>query len=253
MPITFNVWLDDEPETRTCPPGFIHIGDIEEIKKMLIDDEIDQLSLDHDLGMCIMCTAGAEDGETVQCPHVATGYDLVLWMKKTGNWPQSKPIVHSQNPVGKERMERMIEESYGNRAEWESCTTVLCLCGVELRKFFTVNVVGDKDIMRTLPASMGWMPMELKNARGVRRSWNMCRVCSSAAVTSSVPPIRDGGYCMLLTCACGAELRSAGSEKPYENYASSAATFAASHGWLWLGHKRVNTKCYACLRLPESG
>lgn len=111
-----NVWLDDEPEKRKCPEGFIHVDNIDDIKQMLLAGEIDQLSLDHDLGVCGRCAiAAASTGKDpgASCEHVPTGYDLVLWMETTGNWSRAKPIVHSRNPVGKAKMESTINASFG--------------------------------------------------------------------------------------------------------------------------------------------
>ena len=61
-------------------------------------------SLDHDL--TIADTLGKPTGEK-------TGYDVVLWLEETGLWPPEGVAVHSMNPVGKERMRRVIEHHYG--------------------------------------------------------------------------------------------------------------------------------------------
>lgn len=110
-----NVWLDDEPEKRKCPKGFIHVDNIDDIRDMLRNNEVDQLSLDHDLGVCSSCAiAFAKVGKDpgASCRHVPTGYDLVTWMEITDCWPRQKPIVHSRNPVGRERMQLVIDRSF---------------------------------------------------------------------------------------------------------------------------------------------
>jgi hypothetical protein len=83
-------------------------------------------SLDHDLGICERCTPGSLspggimviaslDGvcaKGCQCACHATGYDFALWMAETGRWPLEKPVCHSANPVGRERIEGVIARYY---------------------------------------------------------------------------------------------------------------------------------------------
>jgi hypothetical protein len=41
-----------------------------------------------------------------------TGYKLCLWMADNGKWPDEKPVVHSQNPVGAFAMRQIIERYF---------------------------------------------------------------------------------------------------------------------------------------------
>lgn len=54
--------------------------------RVLLTGRVEYASLDHDLGLG------------------PTGYDLVLWMARTGNWPTYRPGVHSGNFRGARNM-----------------------------------------------------------------------------------------------------------------------------------------------------
>lgn len=80
------------------------------------------LSLDHDLGACDACLAGRSaeawlkesDFQSMpNCEHVGTGYTLLCWMEQSGCWPMDKPTIHSRNPVGRARMQAVINRRYG--------------------------------------------------------------------------------------------------------------------------------------------
>jgi hypothetical protein len=92
------VWLDDVRET---PEGWIHVKTPEEAIELLDSGEVEEISLDHDLGLA---TSESE----------RTGYDVLAWLEEavaTGAWKHSLPVirVHSANPVGWRRMEQAIE------------------------------------------------------------------------------------------------------------------------------------------------
>lgn len=89
------VWLDDE---RPAPGGWVHVKDFAECLVALGQNEVSELSLDHDLG----------DPEPTM-----TGYGVVLFiesMAAVGNWEYvpDKMRVHSANPVGRAKMEAGI-------------------------------------------------------------------------------------------------------------------------------------------------
>jgi phage I-like protein len=135
-----NVWLDD---VRPTPPGWVLVQTVPAAKALLETGEVQQLSLDHDLGLCDQCwaeaRAQAEAAEAegrvfklnldfankmawnhglasyASCIHNGTGYDLVCWMEETGTWPAEKPTVHSANPVGAARMRQVIEKEWRKR------------------------------------------------------------------------------------------------------------------------------------------
>jgi hypothetical protein len=91
------VWLD---EVRDAPQGWIHVTTPEEAIELLRSGEVEEISLDHDLGLA---TPESE----------RTGYDVVVWLEEavaTGAWEHALPVihVHSANPVGWRRMEQAI-------------------------------------------------------------------------------------------------------------------------------------------------
>ena len=117
-----NVYLDD---MRPAPDTYILINNIQTIKALLeVHGLIEHLSLDHDLGACGTCMRlyGVTDAQEwlnkskgtsmPHCPHVGTGYDLVLWMMANGKWPQHKPTVHSANPEGQQLMRAAIDRYF---------------------------------------------------------------------------------------------------------------------------------------------
>ena len=84
------LWVDDE---RPSPAGWMWATNSAfalELLKGEMGNEIDTISLDHDLG-----------GEDTTRP-------IVLWMAETGLWPDTV-FVHTANPVGREWLEGMIE------------------------------------------------------------------------------------------------------------------------------------------------
>ena len=87
-----NVYLDD---MRAAPPGWLWAKNVREAQELLVTDQVDSIDLDHDLG----------EGEP-------TGYDLVKWMHETGHWPKNVPMIHSQNPVGRQNMADFVDR-YG--------------------------------------------------------------------------------------------------------------------------------------------
>ena len=92
------VWLDD---TRDAPPGWVRTCTPEEVVALLRGGEVEELSLDHDLGPD---PSGRE----------RTGYEVLVWLEgevAAGRWLGRLPgiAVHSGNPVGRARMERAAE------------------------------------------------------------------------------------------------------------------------------------------------
>lgn len=108
------LWLDD---IRPAPIGWWHVKTVEEAKTLLLAGNVEVASLDHDLGACEACLNGVSAEEWLElneyqsmphCSHVGTGYDLCVWMAEHNIWPKQVQ-VHSANPVGRERMEGVIE------------------------------------------------------------------------------------------------------------------------------------------------
>jgi hypothetical protein len=92
------IWLDD----RRPPPNssWLWLRTPEEVIEALQTGGVEELSLDHDLGIF------TEDGER-------TGYDVLLWVEEKVATEDFKPppviTVHSANASAAPRMERAIE------------------------------------------------------------------------------------------------------------------------------------------------
>ena len=112
-----DLWLDD---VRLPPSNYVWVKSVTEAKLILETGDVRRASLDHDLGACKECYDGTAEKWLVEhdyksmphCPHFGTGYDLVCWMEETGHWPKEKPVVHSANPVGRQRMQQAIDHSF---------------------------------------------------------------------------------------------------------------------------------------------
>jgi hypothetical protein len=91
------LWLDD---LRPAPKGWYHAMTAEEAQDVLLSCMVWRLSLDHDLG------------------QKRTGYDVVLWLARMNEeqginlWPYNEPTIHSDNPVGRDNMQAVIDR-YG--------------------------------------------------------------------------------------------------------------------------------------------
>jgi hypothetical protein len=106
---------------RSPPEGWKLARTMREAQEIMLHYEIEELSLDHDLGACedcIMADKHIGDMETPEttfmnwCPHYEDGTRLVQWMIEQKIWPRKKPEVHSANPLGRARMRALIEQ-YG--------------------------------------------------------------------------------------------------------------------------------------------
>lgn len=116
------LWLDDLRDPRKH--GIFNAAwatTYEQAVEMLATGDVTFASLDHDLGACEECVAtNAHIGdmktpETTfynHCPHAKSGYDVVVWMEENNVWPKNGVIVHSMNPVGKARMQQVIDRHY---------------------------------------------------------------------------------------------------------------------------------------------
>lgn len=92
------IYLDDE---RKAPVGWTKVSTPQETIELLENYDVEELSLDHDLGI------------------EETGYDVVLWLEEKvvmeGYIP---PVikVHSSNPAGRDRMLQGIRKI--NQMAW---------------------------------------------------------------------------------------------------------------------------------------
>lgn len=85
------VFLDD---LREAPAGWIRCRTPAEVIALLETGDVEELSLDHDLGLI--------DGE-----REATGYDVLTWIERqvaTAGFKPPRMHVHSANPIAHKRM-----------------------------------------------------------------------------------------------------------------------------------------------------
>lgn len=90
------LWLDDE---RPMPAEFTHHArTAEEAIELLKVMEFDRISLDHDLG--------------IGC---GTGYEVACFIEEaalTGRMRKTRISLHTQNPVGRERMRKALYNAH---------------------------------------------------------------------------------------------------------------------------------------------
>ena len=92
-----NLWVDD---LRSAPDGWLLAKTASEAIALLRQGNIQQISLDHDLG----------EPESV----VGSGYQVAIWLEEqayTGNWAviPDRISIHSANPVGRQNMLAAID------------------------------------------------------------------------------------------------------------------------------------------------
>ena len=89
-----NLYLDD---LRPCPDNFTLARNALECRLLLLSNDVNTLSLDHDLGEV--------DAET--------GYDLCKWLVELGNYESSiypkQIFLHTANGVGRDNMFKLLE------------------------------------------------------------------------------------------------------------------------------------------------
>jgi hypothetical protein len=96
------VWLDD---VRQAPEGWVHVRSPEDVIQLLQSGEVQEISLDHDLGLF------DQDGREV------TGYDVLTWLENElglGRATFNAPTIHihSANAAVYIRMEQAIKSIY---------------------------------------------------------------------------------------------------------------------------------------------
>lgn len=102
------LWLNDvrDPEIFGLV-DWTWVKTYEDAIEALKSGQVECASLDHDLGGWPII--GGILGEK-------TGYDLVCWMEEQNVWPLGGTVVHSQNPIGADRMRQVIERHYRRTA-----------------------------------------------------------------------------------------------------------------------------------------
>jgi hypothetical protein len=93
------VWLDD---IRIPPDGWIWAKNADEFSVLLFTRYISEISFDHDIA------SFTDTGDEV------TGYTCLCWVEKMimndPNFPIPKMYVHSANPVGRQKMQKVIDK-----------------------------------------------------------------------------------------------------------------------------------------------
>lgn len=104
MKMKIKMWLDDiRDPVKFGAIGFDWVKTYDEAIELLKTGEVVVASLDHDLSI---------DATLGYWEHELTGYDVVCWMEKNDVWPE-EVVVHSLNPVGRERMLAVIKRAFG--------------------------------------------------------------------------------------------------------------------------------------------
>ena len=91
------VWLDD---VRPAPQGWTWAKTYDEATALLDNDDVQSLSLDHDIA-CFRA-----DGREM------TGYDVLMFVVErnvNGGKAPEEISIHSANPVGRARMQGVID------------------------------------------------------------------------------------------------------------------------------------------------
>lgn len=90
--MTIKIYLDDE---RPTPPGWTRCFWPQAVINILMTNEVEEISLDHDLGN----------------DEIGTGYDVLQWIEEQvalNQYHAPKIRVHSANPAARQRMEQAI-------------------------------------------------------------------------------------------------------------------------------------------------
>ena len=113
LPQLCKLWVDD---VRPAPDGWVWVKSYDEAIKVLIENDVTDISLDHDLGMRV--TGISKDGIVfAREVEAKTGYDVACWIEQRLNdnpeWLPPLITSHSANPVGKRRIEMVARKING--------------------------------------------------------------------------------------------------------------------------------------------
>lgn len=108
------LFLDDvrEPFKYGCL-GFEVARNAKQAIELLQTGKVTFASLDHDLAW-----EHYPWNDTGNPYKEETGYDVLCWIESNNIWPEDGIKVHSMNPVGKEKMLKVIEKHYGRNFQW---------------------------------------------------------------------------------------------------------------------------------------
>lgn len=99
------IWHDD---IRPAPEGWVWARTNNEALKLLRENDVEEISLDHDLGLDHIETEEAHLYINYKGQAEETGLDLVDHMCAEGLCPD-KITVHSWNPSGAQRMVKTLK------------------------------------------------------------------------------------------------------------------------------------------------
>src|SRR4051812_30082955 len=108
------LYLDD---MRPAPIGWTLAKTVEEAKTILLNNEVSEASLDHDLGACADCMKGRTPEQWLveshyktmpNCEHFGTGYTLLCWMEKENVWPKDRVLIHTANAEARKKMNDVL-------------------------------------------------------------------------------------------------------------------------------------------------
>lgn len=115
------LWCDDN---RPAPAGWTWARNVEQAKVRLLQRNVEEMSIDYDFDNpdCPTCQFKCghferPEGCEKKCPchqqnGAENGLNLVEWMAYWNLWPKKKPVVHSVNGDGAEKMKQLIETTW---------------------------------------------------------------------------------------------------------------------------------------------
>lgn len=108
------MWLDDIREPwKFGAIGWEWVKTAEEAINLLKAGEVEVASLDHDLSDEHYPWNRSNEYD-MPVSGAGTGYDVVCWMEENNAWPKGGVSVHSMNPVGRKRMQVVIDKHYNS-------------------------------------------------------------------------------------------------------------------------------------------
>lgn len=109
------IWLDDYREPwKYGALGWEWAKTAAEAIELLKTGKVTFASLDHDLAWEHYPGSGVHEKDYKE----ETGYTVLCWMEENNVWPVDGVRCHSQNPVGRPRMELVVAKHYG-RNFWD--------------------------------------------------------------------------------------------------------------------------------------
>ena len=102
------IYLDDDDMNRPTPIGYVRTHTAQETIDLLSNNEVESISLDHDLGDEELC---------------GNGYQVMLWIERevamNDYIPPETIEFHTANPIGRLKMQQSLDyiNAYLNRRD----------------------------------------------------------------------------------------------------------------------------------------